>query len=311
GIDTITNDAPELLPVGETIITWTATDSSGNSATTTQNITIIDTTAPKITAPANLTVEATSSSENRISLLLPFAIDAVSEALITNDAPSVFPLGDTIVTWTAIDEAENSASVTQKITIVDTTAPSLVIPEDVVTDALSLMTPVSIGTATATDLTDDSPSITNDAPETFQLGETIITWTVVDKFGNTFTEAQTITIEACGKPASSYNTIIGEEDDDILIGTNLADLIISLGGDDIITAEKGNDCIFAGDGDDIIYGNEGNDQINGEDGADIIKGQSGDDILIGSTGIDIIDGGDDSDSCNASKNDNDILIKCE
>ena len=37
------NDAP-VFPLGETIVTWTATDSSGNSASAAQSITIIDTT---------------------------------------------------------------------------------------------------------------------------------------------------------------------------------------------------------------------------------------------------------------------------
>jgi hypothetical protein len=310
-VSTISSDAPSVFGLGETIITWTATDLSGNVASATQKITVIDTTAPKITQPESLTVEATSATENTISLTLPSAEDAVSEVHIENDAPSVFPLGETIVTWTATDEAGNAATSTQKITIVDTTAPTLAIPDSIVTDAVSLKTPVSVGTATATDLTDDSPNITNDAPETFPLGQTIVTWTVEDKFGNAFSKTQTITVEACGKPESSYNVIIGTEDDDILLGTNLADLIISLGGDDIITAGKGNDCVLSGDGDDIIYGNEGNDYINGGDGADIIKGQSGEDFLIGMTGVDIIDGGDDSDSCIVSENDDDILIKCE
>ncbi len=310
-ISTITNDAPSVFALGETIVTWTATDISGNVASATQKITIIDTTAPKIIQPEDLTVEATSATDNTISLALPSAQDAISEIYIENDAPSVFPLGDTIVTWTVTDEAGNAVTTTQKVTVIDTTAPTLAIPENIVTDAISLKTPVSIGAATSTDLTDDTPKITNDAPESFPLGETIVTWTVEDKFGNLFSKAQTVTVEACGKPESSYNTIIGKEDDDILIGTNLADLIISLAGDDIITTEKGNDCVLAGDGDDIIYGNEGNDYINGGDGADIIKGQSGEDFLIGMTGVDIIDGGDDSDSCVVSENDDDILIKCE
>ncbi|MBM3904597.1 MAG: HYR domain-containing protein [Thaumarchaeota archaeon] len=310
-VSTVTNDAPSVFSLGETLVTWTATDLSGNVASSTQKITIIDTTAPKITQPDSLTVEATSATQNTISLSLPSAQDTVSEVHIENDAPSVFVLGDTIVTWTATDEAGNASTITQKVTIVDTTAPTLAIPNSIVTDAISLKTPVSVGVATATDLTDDAPSITSDAPETFPLGQTIVTWTVEDKFGNSLSKTQAVTVEACGKPESSYNVIIGKEDDDILVGTNLADLIISLGGDDIITAEKGNDCVLAGDGDDIVYGNEGNDYINGGDGADIIKGQSGEDFLIGLTGVDIIDGGDDSDSCIVSENDDDILIKCE
>ncbi|WP_268541039.1 HYR domain-containing protein, partial [Candidatus Nitrosotenuis cloacae] len=310
-IATVTSDAPDKFPLGETVITWTATDSSGNNSTATQKITLVDTTAPVIVAPQDLTFEATSASDNMVSITVPDATDSVSAVNISSDAPSTFALGQTTVTWTATDEAGNVSTATQKITVVDTTAPNLSIPENIVIDAVSLMTPVTVGTPTATDLTDDLPKITSDAPNSFPLGQTLVTWFAEDKFGNSVTHTQTVTVEACGKPESAYNKIVGEEDDDILIGTNLADLIITLGGDDIISGEKGNDCILAGDGDDIIYGNEGNDMINGGDGADILKGQSGNDVLISSTGVDIIDGGDDNDSCIVSEQDGDITIKCE
>jgi hypothetical protein len=46
----ITNDAPSdsFFPVGTTVITWTATDDSGNVATATQIVTIRDTTKPEV-----------------------------------------------------------------------------------------------------------------------------------------------------------------------------------------------------------------------------------------------------------------------
>jgi len=215
------------------------------------------------------------------------------------------------VTWTATDESDNSASATQLVTVTDTTAPKLSIPQNIVTDAVALETPVTIGDASATDLTDSKPQITNDAPSIFPLGDTIVTWTAADKYGNSQSQTQTITVQACGKPHSSYNAIIGNQDDDMLLGTTLADLIFGLAGEDIIIGDKGSDCIFGGEGDDIIYGNEGDDTIGGDDGGDIIKGQSGEDTINGSTGTDIIDGGDDIDSCTTSAKDNDIVIKCE
>ena len=49
-----------VFPYGESIITWFAEDLSGNSASTTQKIFVIDTTSPTLTIPDDITVEATS-----------------------------------------------------------------------------------------------------------------------------------------------------------------------------------------------------------------------------------------------------------
>lgn len=311
-LDSITNNAPLIFPLGKTNVTWTAIDISGNSANSTQTVTIIDTTPPTIDEPEGILAEATSALENEISFVTPQAADTVSSVTITNDAPAVFPLGESTITWTATDEAGNFASTTQKITVVDSTSPELAIPDDVTIDATGLQTFVILGNATASDLTDSAPTITNNAPYSFPLGQTIITWSSVDEFGNSISETQTINVQACGKPDSYYNSIMGTPEEDVLFGTNVADLIFAFEGDDIISGAKGNDCIFAGDGDDIVFGNEGNDNISGDDGSDIIKGQSGEDTVSGGNGVDIIDGGDDRDSCNASEESTgDLTIKCE
>ncbi len=46
---TITNNAPTALPLGQTLVTWHATDSNGNTSVAVQEIIIIDTTAPTFT----------------------------------------------------------------------------------------------------------------------------------------------------------------------------------------------------------------------------------------------------------------------
>ena len=311
-IASITNDAPAFFTLGDTIVTWIATDESGNSASDTQLVSIVDTTAPRITAPYDITFEATSQSNNVIALGEPNARETVTSSTITNDAPGSFSLGDTIVTWTATDENGNSASATQTVSIVDTTSPVLVVPDDVIVEATSLETQVNIGVSNVTDLTDDSPILSNDAPMFFALGETIVTWSASDIFGNFVESSQTITVQACGKPISYYNLIKGSNDDDSIMGTNQPDLIFALGGDDTIMGYKGNDCIFGGEGEDIVFGNEGNDSVMGDQGNDILKGNSGDDVILGGAGLDIIDGGDDADSCNVFGDlDGDLIIKCE
>ena len=175
-----------------------------------------------------------------------------------------------------------------------------------------MQTSIEIGSANVNDIIDDSPIITNDAPETFPLGETIVTWTATDKFGNISSSSQTISVQVCGNSPSDYNMIVGSEYDDVLMGTALSDLIFAFGGDDLISGNKGNDCIFGGDGDDIIFGNEGNDHISSQNGNDIVKGHSGEDYLFGGFGLDMIDGGEDYDSCKIIDEQNyDVIIRCE
>lgn len=53
---TLTNDAPELFPAGETVVTFTATDGSGNSASCSATVTVIDTLPPAIAVELNRTV---------------------------------------------------------------------------------------------------------------------------------------------------------------------------------------------------------------------------------------------------------------
>src|SRR5207248_5821249 len=45
--------AGNTFPVGTTVITWTATDGSGNSVTATQSVTVTDNTPPVITLNGN------------------------------------------------------------------------------------------------------------------------------------------------------------------------------------------------------------------------------------------------------------------
>ena len=110
--------------------TFTATDDCGNATTATQTITIIDTTAPVLTIPADYTAECSdehpmddaSATDNCGEVV----IDVVEETIGTSCA------GDYTITrtFTATDDCGNATTATQTITIIDTTAPVLTIPAD-------------------------------------------------------------------------------------------------------------------------------------------------------------------------------------
>jgi len=309
GIESVTNDRPDSFSFGSTTVTWTAVDTSGNISTSTQIVTIIDTTTPEIITPSDVIVEATGISNTVVEIGEATIYDIIQVDSVTSDSPDTFPLGETVITWTATDSSGNSATATQAVTVVDTTAPELIVPEDVIVDSFSLENLIEIGDADALDLVDMLPTITNDAPETFPLGDTIVTWNVSDNFGNSNSIQQVVSVQACGQSLSEYNQILGTSEDDILIGTDVSDLIFALGGNDIVSGGQGNDCIIGGEGDDIIFGNAGNDHLVGGEGYDIIKGNSGDDKLTGGLGFDVVDGGDDHDVSYDSASD--IVIKCE
>lgn len=110
----VTNDAPSFFPLGDTVVTWTATDASGNSASATQKVTVVDTTPPTITVVSSLSVIVGAPSS---VLPLPTVSDIVDPSpTVTNDAPSFFPPGTTVVTWTATDASGNSATATTTVT---------------------------------------------------------------------------------------------------------------------------------------------------------------------------------------------------
>ncbi|MEZ7497950.1 HYR domain-containing protein, partial [Flavobacterium sp. Arc3] len=121
-LKSVTNDAPNIFPIGNTTVTWTATDIAGNTATCTQVVTVIDNINPTITcaAPVNITLNTQSISipKENVDLGTPTSSDNCEVKSITNDAPNLFPIGNTTVTWTVTDNAGNIATCTQLVTVV-------------------------------------------------------------------------------------------------------------------------------------------------------------------------------------------------
>src|SRR3989338_11444338 len=195
-VASVTNDAPVAFALGNTIVTWTVIDGSGNLATTTQTVTVTDNINPTITAPADINATTnTGCTATGIALGTPITADNCSVASITNDAPVAFALGNTIVTWTVIDGSGNLATTTQTVTVTDNINPTIAAPADI--NATTNTSCTATGIALGTPITADNcsvASITNDAPVAFALGNTIVTWTVIDGSGNLATITQTVTV---------------------------------------------------------------------------------------------------------------------
>jgi hypothetical protein len=157
----VTNDAPAVFPLGTTTVHWSGQDASGNTGSATQNVTVVDTTPPTIVAPSPILKECTSPLGTPVALGTPFTDDICWATLtVTNNAPALFPLGTTNVTWTAKDGSNNSSSAGQLVTIQDTTPPSLsvVLSPAVLWPPNHKMVDIT-ATIVATDVCDASPQV--------------------------------------------------------------------------------------------------------------------------------------------------------
>jgi len=132
-----------VYPKGETTITWTATDQSGNSVNCLQKVTISDNEVPVIVCPANVTVEVNASSNPSATGFATATDNCTASPVITFSdvwaAGSCVGTGIITRTWTAKDEALKTATCVQKITIIDTNTPAISCPDDItVNNAIGL-----------------------------------------------------------------------------------------------------------------------------------------------------------------------------
>ncbi|QNM83498.1 calcium-binding protein [Sphingomonas sabuli] len=92
------------------------------------------------------------------------------------------------------------------------------------------------------------------------------------------------------------DTLIGDDQNNVLDGAIGDDQVLGGGGNDIIYAYLGNDFVDGGDQNDIVYANDGSDVLLGGSGADILYGEAGTDTLFGGADADIISGGIENDT---------------
>jgi len=121
-----------VFPVGATTVTCTATDTEGNTGTAGFVVSITDTTAPVLSVPAHVTVEATGPS-TAVSFAGPSATDIVDVAGVavtcSPASGSMLGLGDTAVSCAATDAHGNSATAAFTVSVLDTTAPVVTVAD--------------------------------------------------------------------------------------------------------------------------------------------------------------------------------------
>lgn len=193
-----------VFPLGTTTVTATATDAAGNEATLAFDVVVQDTTAPEISALADLVIEA-SDANGAIATFEASATDIVSQALVvaaSAESGSVFPIGTTVVTLETTDEAGNPATAQFSVTVQDTSAPEITVPTDIVVEATGPDGAAASFEVSATDDVSGEIAVESSAASgsTFALGATTVTLSAADAAGNTASGSFTVTVQDTTAP---------------------------------------------------------------------------------------------------------------
>jgi gliding motility-associated-like protein len=194
-------------------------DAAGNSTTCEQLVTVSDDEAPSIACPSDI-VATTDAGDcfATVDLGTPVTADNCTVASVSNDAPATFPIGVTTVTWTVVDAAGNSTTCEQLVTVSDNEAPSITCIDAIAVSAeidmcsafVDIPVPSTNDNCAFATLVNDYTGTSN-ASGTYPVGQTEITWTATDIYGN----------------ASSCTTVVTVTDDQVPSITCTADIVVS------------------------------------------------------------------------------------
>jgi len=211
--ETLFNIGVELGLIGADMATNTGTTTVTHSRN--QGFTVFDVLDPLIsTNQPDISFEATdfggtlySRKRNQLFNSINASDPCGREFSLSNDAPALLPLGATDITWTVRDRGpnpsfeSNTATLTQTIIVEDTQAPIMIPPAGKVIESSSALTSseVMLGVPRVVDLADSEPSISSNAPATFEVDtRTEVFWQTTDASNNSSSGTQWITVKTPG-----------------------------------------------------------------------------------------------------------------
>ena len=188
--------------LGTTPVQMTVFDNKGAFAQASANVTVVDMTAPTINCPADIVVNNTPGLCSASVTITPAtATDNCSTPTVNGirsdgqPLAAIYPVGTTMITWTATDAAGNQSSCVQKVTVKDNEAPTLNVPSPITAEFTD-----ENGAAVSFVVTssDNCPGVAQScAPasgNTFPIGTTAVTCTAVDLASNSTTRTFTVTV---------------------------------------------------------------------------------------------------------------------
>jgi hypothetical protein len=194
---------------GEYTLTYSVSDAADNRASTTRTVTVVDETAPSITlvGDAAITLECGTPFEDLGATASDACDGDLTEGVSAEGDVDPKSPGSYTVTYSVADTADNTATATRTVTVVDTTAPVL---ELVGADPLVLECGVAFSdpgaTATDTCAGDLSAQIAvSGSVNASAVGDYILTYSVQDSAGNTASATRTVRVVDETAPALILN----------------------------------------------------------------------------------------------------------
>jgi hypothetical protein len=234
--------------LGSTTVSCSASDSRGNSSDsslTTFQVSVADTTPPNLVLPAPIVVEAASAAGATVGYVAT-ATDQVDASVSVGCAPppGEFPIGVTIVSCSAIDDAGNSSAGSFSVTVQDTTAPVINLPVDITLEADGPGGSLVSYVATATDLGQPlAVSCTPASGSVFPIGATVVSCGAADPQGNLVTGSFSVTVEDTLSPVLVLPDDLEVQADD----ENGAVVSYSVTATDVASSDVTVDCAPASD----------------------------------------------------------------
>ena len=196
----VRNHTPgSTFPLGTTPVTYTATDSYGNTSQCSFNIVVEDDTPPILSScPSNISLIANASCQAVATWTAPTASDNCSVIVSSNyNSGAAFSLGTTTVIYTATDGAGNTDVCSFDVVVSDNIKPVISgCPTNITRTAnASCQAIVAWPAPTATDNCAIASFTSNYSPASvFPIGTTIVTYIATDVSGLTVTCSFNVTV---------------------------------------------------------------------------------------------------------------------
>ncbi len=199
------------------VITWTAEDVGGNTATCSFNLTIYDLEGPKIIVPGNAvrytdyyhnyyTIQGTEFDDVTATDNCGIVVKLENEYLVGTLTSIQLPFGSNDITWYAEDDKGNISTQDFHVTVLDTLSPRVktepsgitVSASDTCTTVVSYVAPLFEDNVTSLSYLESHTTVSPAEAipgYAFPVGVTEVTYLVVDSLGNEFSYTFNITVE--------------------------------------------------------------------------------------------------------------------